>query len=72
MTSHRKCIQKLCVLGYNASSTNIVLSVQDGNTEGRNSQMFFILSFFFPDNKKEENSDEKPGKKKVNIIQTYI
>ena len=32
----------------------------------------FLSSVFFPGNKKEENSSEKPGKKRVNIIQTYI
>ena len=70
----KKCLYKLCILGYTVTSGENFTSVDDGNStgdKGRKSTIFFTL-ILFSDNKKQENFDEKPGKKKVNVIEINI
>ena len=62
------------MLGYKVTNSKNFTSVDDGNftgDKGRKSTIFFIL-IFFPDNKKQEKSDEKPGIKKVNVIKKIL
>ena len=58
------------MLGYTVTSGKNFTSVDDGNftgDKGRKSTIFFIL-ILFSDNKKQENSDEKPRIKKVMFV----
>ena len=62
------------MLGYKVTNSKNFTSVDDGNftgDKGRKSTIFFI-HILFSDNKKQENSDEKPGKKKVSVIEKNI
>ena len=71
---NKKNVFTNCVLGYTVTSGKNFTSVDDGNftgDKGRKSTIFFIL-ILFSDNKKQENSDEKPGKKKVSVIEKNI